>query len=160
MTRTTEPVAALAAVERLLRRHLAQQQAKYRALLNTLLAEAEAPPVRQDVIDELGHQLHALLISAGADKAASKLPGRLDRLTAAVDLMACAPAPSDEEPQQRTYSFGKSLADRIVHLHDDLGLSVLFIHKHLCKWHGMTDTLPEVEFLRCIACVIQAPRYP
>ena len=44
------------------------------------------------------------------------------------------------------------------HLHDDLGLSVLFIHDHLCKWHSMADPMPEVEFLRCIARITQAPR--
>ena len=50
--------------------------------------------------------------------------------------------------------------ERIVHLHNDIGLSVLFIHDHLCKWHGMADSLPEPEFLRCIARVIQPPRSP
>ena len=43
MTRTTKPVAALAAVQRLVCRHLTKKPPLQRALLNALLAEAEAP---------------------------------------------------------------------------------------------------------------------
>ena len=108
-------------------------------------------------MEQIGRLLQQHLVSAGANKAAAKLPAMLEKLTAAVDLMACTPV--DDDPEQLPpCSFGKNLAEQRSHLHDDLGLSVLFIHDHLCKWHGMADTLPEVELLRCIARITQAPR--
>ena len=121
MTRTTEPVAALAAVTRLLRRHLAQQPTVQRALPNALLAEAEAPPLRQDVVEELGHQLQALLLSAGADKAAARLPGLLTKLTAAVEMMACArprPRPRSRDTFTSTSTIRITRAGVHDHVHD------------------------------------------
>ena len=123
MTRTTEPVAALAAVTRLLRRHLAQQPTVQRALPNALLAEAEAPPLRQDVVEELGHQLQALLLSAGADKAAARLPGLLTKLTAAVEMMACA-RPRPRPRSRDTFTSTSTIRITRAGVHDHVHVHV------------------------------------
>ena len=113
MTKTAPALSKFAAVERLLRRHLsADKSVLTKALLNALLVEAEAPPVRVAIVEGIGRVLQDLLLSSGAQKAAKKLPELLEQLTAASSMMACAPLDDDPYNPPR-HALGKNLTKLI-----------------------------------------------
>jgi hypothetical protein len=134
MTKTSPAISELAAVERLLRRHLAADKPILtKALLNALLAEAEAPPVRVEIVEGIGRVLQDLLLSSGAEKAAKKLPGLLEQLTVASSMMACAPLDDDPYGVPR-HALGKNLTKLIKHLRKNLGCSVCAVHPQSLAW--------------------------
>ncbi len=74
-------------------------------------------------------------------------------------MMACAP-PDDDPDELPPFALGKNLVKLVKYLHNDRGLSVLFIHAHLRSWLKVGGPMPSEELLRCIGRIIQASAHP
>lgn len=62
----------------------------------------------------------------------------------------------DAKGNTKSYSLGDGAADMIAHLRFDLGLSALYVCRHLREFHGAPT--PPAALLACIAGVTPAAR--
>ena len=139
------------ALERLLLQFTSDEKGTSTALLNALLVETDAPPVRPWIVQAIRD---ALISSVSVDSAVRReVMHRVDVL-----ISAASPLPSDEGPVKgcdagRTvyYSLAGDAREMVAYLRFSLGLSVRFVHRHFRDRLGAS--IPSDALLGCIAKV-------
>ena len=147
MTETAPVLSDLAAVERMLDKHLADKPVLAKAVLNALLATAETPPACPEVIAALKRTLTDLVTAAAGASAATRFSSRLDKL---ISADAVSRSSTDDPSQWERYTIGPRTVALVQHLRQDIGLSDLMIYRHLDRHLGYTANMPKDALLRSI----------
>ena len=126
--------AELRKVERLLHRMAPQHRQRWANLLNALLIEVENHEVSGPVLHAIQHALIALV---GGGAAGNNLRRSLQFLVQAATLPADTNprVGPDEKGNEKSYTLGDGMVEFIVHLRFDLGLSALYVSRHLRDYH-------------------------
>lgn len=126
--------AELRKVERLLHRLVPQHRQRWANLLNALLVETESDAVLGPVLRAIQDALIALV---GGGAAGNKLQTTLHALVQAARLPTdTSPRIGpDEKGNTHSYTFGDGMVQFVVHLRFDLGLSALYVCRHLRDYH-------------------------
>jgi hypothetical protein len=148
MTQTAPVLSDLAAMERLLGKHLADRPLA-KAMLNALLAAVETLPPCPEVVAALKRALMDLLTSTAGASTATRFASRLDNLISSA-LDAASRWSTDNPEHWQRYSIGPRTIALVQHLRNDTGLSDLMIYRHLERHYGYTANMPEEALLRSI----------
>lgn len=141
-------------VERLLERLAPDCRQSWTSLLNALLVEAESQLVRAPVV----HSLQSAIVTlARGDAATLQKPLNALIQAARLPIDTNPRTEPDEKGNTTVYSLGAGMADMVAHLRFDLGLSALYVCRHLRGFHGAPT--PPGALLACVAGVKPESRH-
>ncbi len=139
-------------VERLLHQMVPEESRSWAHLLNALLVEAERPQVHEPVLKPIKKALFTLIGGVAASRLRKPLSALLQAARLPTDTN---PKGLDEKGNTVSYSLGDGAIDEIAYLRFDLGLSALYVCRHMRDSHGVPT--PPAALLAMIAGVDERP---
>jgi hypothetical protein len=137
----------LEALEELLGQLFPADSTAWAALVNALVMEGETRRPREAVVNRL---VQALASLRGPNSVAEGLLFQLVRPLLKTLALPLQGKPALEEGQ-RTYSFGERMTHQVSHLRNVLGLSKLYVYRHLR--YDMGVRMPSYALMQCISSV-------
>ena len=144
-----ELVRHLKAVERLLEHARPRRRAQWSALFNLLIVfnEDDSSPASNLALVPL---LRGWMEDCGRELPEADLHRRIERLVRALDALADAPPPTLDGPAVHAPTLGPDTLQLVARLRQDLGLSLLYIHRHLTE--HLRRPIPYEDLAVAIHC--------